>query len=208
MTGQELITKFIEMVDDELSNDLMLQLVNDAKDDIESSQIWEKLKAEDSSHVETTASIALPTRFALPIKLYVGTDYDPYTLIPMEDSRMHRDDSRAFYLDLANDVYYLTGNRTSSNTIYFFHTKYSEDIALGTSWVFPERFHNLIPLKMAQLYYAIDAGDKNRSWDDRWTNYFEQGLNQMQTWNDQLKMRANRGRYRPQSGYPRKGLVI
>ena len=208
MTGQEVITKFTEMVDDELSDDLMLQLLNDAKDEIESLQIWEQLKAVDSSRTETTASIALPTRFALPIKLYVGTETDPYTNVPMEDARFYQNDSRAFYIDLANSVYYLLGTRASSNTIYFYHTKYSADIALATSWAFPSRFHSILPLKMAQLYYAIDAGDKARAWDDRWTKYYNEKLDQMTAWNDLLKARANRRTVGLHRTYPERGLIL
>jgi len=192
MTAQEMITKFQTMVDDSIDSDLALQLVNDAKNEVEGSQIWEQLKALDSSQTETASAITLPTRFALPIKLTTGTTYDPYTLIAFEDQRQWRDVPYAFYIDYANGVYYLTGNPTSTDTIYFFHTKYSSDLGLNDSWTFPTRFHQLIPLKMAQLYYAVDAGEKGRSWDDRWALQYNLILQQAQAWDNMLKVRAKR----------------
>lgn len=192
MTAQEMITKFETMVDDSIDSDLSLQLVNDAKNEIEGSQIWEVLKSLDSSQNTTSSPIALPTRFALPIKLTSGSNYGPYTLIAFEDQREWRDIPFGFYIDYANSVYYLTGNPTVSETIYFFHTKYTNDLGLSDSWSFPSRFHQLIPLKMAQLYYAIDAGEKSRAWDDRWTVQYNLILAQAQSWDNLLKVRARR----------------
>lgn len=194
MTGAEIITKFENMVEDTLDTDFAYQLLNDAKDEIESLQIWEYLKVQDSSATETTAAISLPTSFALPIQLTVGDDYEPYTLVPMEKQREYRTNPRSYYIDFRNDQYYLNGTPSTSRTIYFTHTVTSADITSGSSWGFPNRFHSILPLKMAQLYYAVDAGEKQRAWDDRWTIYYNQKLGQMQTWDAQLKMRGNLGR--------------
>lgn len=197
MTGSECTTKFQNMVDDQLDGDFMYQLLNDAKDDVESDRVWEVLKYLDSSQTATVGDTistthALPTRFSLPIKLIVGQDYDPYTLINFEDQRDLRDTSRAYIIDSANSTYALTGVVGATGTIYFFHTKYSPDITANTSWVFPSRFHSILPLKMAQMYYAADAGEKSRAWDDRWKMYYDQAMSQMAQWDAQLKMRAKR----------------
>lgn len=195
MTGAETITKFINMVDDVIDSDFAYQLLNDAKDLIEGERIWEQLKAVDSSQTATqgetqSTTHALPTRFALPIKLMVGDDYQPYDLINFEDQRNYRDNSRGFFIDQANGTYALTGTVGKTATIYLYHTKYSADITSGTSWAFPSRFHTLLPYKMAQIYYAADAGEKSRSWDDRWALYYDTAFKAMEMWDAQLKMRA------------------
>ena len=202
-----MVTKFQNMVDDVIDSDFAYQLLNDAKNDIEGSHLWEQLKTLDSSRTETQSSIALPSSFAVPVKLVIGSEHSPYTLIPFEDSRLFSDYQRAFYIDFPNSVYYLTCNRSTSNTIYFYYIKYSTDITSGTSWVFPARFHNIIPYKMAQIYYASNAGEKSRAWDDRWKEYFDTGLQQMQAWDDQLKLRANRGKRTLREGDIPKGIV-
>lgn len=207
MTGSEMVTKLQNMVDDVIDTDYAYQLLNDAKDDIESSHLWEQLKALDSAQTETQSSIALPSSFANPIKLYIGTEHSPYTLVPFEDSRLYRDYQRAYYIDFPNSAYYLTGTRNTSNPIYFFYIKYSPEVTSGTSWVFPERFHNIIPYKMAQIYYASNAGEKARAWDDRWKAYYDEALTAMQAWDDQLKLRANRGVQALRRGDLPKGIV-
>lgn len=201
MTGDEVIEKFHNYVDDELDPDLELQLVNDAKDEIEAERVWEMLKALDSTQTVTAGQTqsttrALPTRFALPIALYVGDDYEPYTLINFEDQLHHRSNGRAYFIDMANNTYALTGTVGKTATINFFHTKYSADITNNTSWTFPERFHGLLPIKMAKLYYAIDGGEKSRAWDDRWDAEYATKYNTLMLWDAQLKMRAKKLRIR------------
>jgi hypothetical protein len=69
--------------------------------------------------------------------------------------------------------------RSTGNKVMFFvrteddRRRQMSDMGYGgslplddVSFVWPERFHRLIPLKMAELYYAIDAGEKSRACPD------------------------------------------
>lgn len=194
MTTTQMITKFQNLVDDTIDSQLALQILNDAKNEIEGEHIWEVLKSVDTSKTVSTSEIDLPDRFALPIKLSVGEEYFPYTLIAFEDQREFRDQPYSYYIDFANLKYKLLSVTANGDTIYFFHTKYTDDLTDGQTWSFPTRFHDIIPIKMAMMYYSIDAGEKSRAWDDRWSSYYTKRLGDMKTWDAQLKMRANRGR--------------
>ena len=103
----------------------------------------------------------------------------------------------AFFIDLPNDNFYLAGSNHAAKTIHLFYTDYSADLTTSDTWDFPARFHAIIPYKMAEIYYAADAGEKGRAWDDRWSNQYERILGRMNLWNDSLKTR-NRMSFRQQ----------
>jgi hypothetical protein len=183
------------MVDDILDQDFELQLLNDAKNQIEADYTWEILKKLNSSHTAvqgTTQSTTypLPADMAFPIKVQMLTDRTPYMQINYEDQYMFVDVSRYWFMDYANNVFAFTGTIGMTDTILFFYQRYTDDIELNTSWVFPERFHKILPYKMAEIYYAIDAGEKGRAWDDRWSLYYNYALQQMQLWDAKLKEQA------------------
>ena len=208
MTGAETITKFRNMVDDELDADYEYQLLNDAKDELEAMLAWEQLKYEQSYSVAAgysylTALGTLPTRFALDSKMVEDTSYIPYDKYDFEDRDARANAAFGYFFDLAGGNIYLTGQVHSSKTMYFYFTKYSADITSGTSWAFPSRFHTAIPYKMAELYYASDAGERGRSWDDKWSEQFERILTRMTLWNDQLKMKNRRPVSRPPYASPK-----
>lgn len=202
MNGAAIVTKFENMVDDVLDSDFVYQLLNDAKDEIEAETTWLQLLKETSYTVVagysfTSALGALPTRFVLDVRVVEDNSNVEYEKVGFDDRVQKENNPLGYFLDIANGNFYLSGQNHSAKTIYLYYTDYSADITSATSWVFPSRFHLLIPLKMAELYFAADAGEKARAWDDRWANQFERILAGMHAWNDQLKVR-NRRSYRPQ----------
>jgi len=199
MTGAQIITKFRNMVDDTLDADYEYQLLNDAKDEIEAWEVWEMLKKSQAYSVAggysyTSALGALPTRFALDLSMVEGTSNLPYEKVSFEDHVNKVNLGNGYFIDLNASNIYLSGSNHASKTMTFYYTEYSADITSSTSWIFPSRFHNLLPLKMAQIYYAADAGEKNRAWDDRWMAYFNDLLGKTLTWNDSIKTRNKRSR--------------
>lgn len=211
MTGAEIVTKFENMVDDTLDSDFVYQLLNDAKDEVEAYTTWEQLKKEATYSVSNGSSYAtaigtLPTRFALDVRL-TDSSYIHYEKIAFDDRYWRENYVNGYFIDLANNNLYLSGTNLNSRTIYFYYTEYSADLTSSDTWVFPSRFHSILPLKMAELYYAADAGEKSRSWDDRWSAQFERTLNRMQMWNDQLKVN-NLGMRRRRSYQSPKGVEL
>jgi hypothetical protein len=194
MTGQELIDKFHNYVSDELDSDFELQLVNDAMHEIEEDVRPEGLKKTDTSASTSVGQtyitpIALPTDFLMPAEeIYVGTE--AYTQVPFERAVEYRDVPNRFYIDHANASYHLTGTQGSAQTISFPYFYATPDLTANTSPVWPSRFHSLIPLKMAEIYYAIDQGEKSRAWDDRWSAYYQRRLNKFKDYDAALKLAA------------------
>lgn len=192
MTGQECLTKFETMVDDVLDQDFELQLLNDAKNQIEAEYTWEFLKAVDMTGSvvkgdKQTVTHAFPGNMAFPLKVQMLTDRTPYSQVNFEDQYMYQDVTRYWFANYANNVFSFTGVIGKNDTILFFFQKYTDDLTLTTEWLFPERFHRILPMKMAELYYAVDAGEKMRAWDDRWGKNYDYTLQQMQLWDAKLK---------------------
>lgn len=193
MTGQNIIDKFHNYVSDELDSDFELQLVNDAKNEIESELMMEITKKLDSSGSVSsgqTSSTArtLPTDFYLPLVIYVGTM--PYYPIPMERQQEYVGVSGYYWIDVANSQYHLTGTQGSANTIYFYYQYQTTDLTLLTSPVWPTRFHTLIPLEMARQYWQIDQGEKNRAWTMEFASDHMKWKRLMMDWDARLKLNA------------------
>ena len=191
-----MITNFENRVGDTLDQDYLLQLLNDAKDEVEGLEAWEILKNETSYTVSagysyTSALGALPTGFVWPVRVVESTSFIDYEKFDFDDRYSKANAPFGYFLDMANSNFYLTGQNHTAKTMYLYYIKSSTDITLTTSWSFPSRFHSIIPIKMAELYYLSDAGERGRSWDDKWSVQFERALNGMTAWNEKLKM-ANR----------------
>lgn len=204
MIGSEFIEKFQNMVDDSLDTDFMYQLLNDAKDELEAEREWEQLKYETSYSVTsgysyTSALSTLPTRFLLPLEVTESGSNAPYDKFDFTDHYGKQFASYGYFIDLAGGNFHLTGVNHGSKTVYFSYTAGSADIDSSGTWAFPSRFHQILPLKMAQLYYAADAGERGRSWDDKWQAQYDYILGRMFVWDDKLKL-TNR---RPRNGYAR-----
>ena len=203
-----MITKYREMVDDELDATLELELLNDAKDEIESEQIWLQLLKEQEYSVTSglsfgTALGALPTRFALDVRMTEDESNFDYDKVGFDDRSQKKYNPTGYFLDINAGNIHLTGENHSAKTMFLYYTEYSADLTSTDTWVFPSRFHSLIPLKMAEVYYAADAGEKSRAWDDRWALQYAKKFTQMTLWNDSLKTRNRRDTGNIQSGTPK-----
>tara|TARA_R110002020_G_scaffold401383_2_gene611626 strand:- start:131 stop:766 length:636 start_codon:yes stop_codon:yes gene_type:complete len=202
MTGQEIITKFNNMVQDSIDADFALQLANDAKTLIEEEATWEVLKKEQTFTIvggsDETTAYTLPSDFGEQVCL---TDKNEYLidLIAFQDRYSRKHCYKRYYIDYADQKFYISGTNQTGEDITLVYKKVSDDIELTTSWVFPSRFHSLIPYKMAMEYYAADAGEKQRAWDDRWAGYYQSLLSSAKNWNAKLQMQGRSTRqYRKQ----------
>ncbi|MEW6126728.1 MAG: hypothetical protein AB1757_06795 [Acidobacteriota bacterium] len=191
MTGSQILEKFHNLIGDDLGADFELQLANDAKNSIETElelEITKKLNSSLSTSAGQTytTSRALPSDFLSPLVIRVGTQ--KVYPIPFEAQIDYREISGYYWIDLANDVFYLTGTQGSAQTIYFFYQRETDDLTTATSPIWPTRFHSLIPYEMARKYFAIDAGEKGRSWSPEMQLYYTELKNQMIQWDHKLKL--------------------
>jgi len=188
MTGQEIITMFEGLIDDTLDADLELQLLNNAKDKIEGERDWEFLKKLDSSKSATSSAIDLPTDYVRTLNIFVDTTR--YHQIPMEQKPVFVNSALRWYLDSANNHFYLLGSNPTG-TVNHYYIYQTPDITTGTSPVWPAKFHKLLAFEMAELYFAIDQGERGFSWDDKFAVQKELLRRSMIGWDAQLQRRAN-----------------
>lgn len=155
---------FETLIDDTLDSDLEFQLLNDAKNRVEGERDWSMLKKLDSSQSATTSALTLPTDYSRTLAMYVNNQ--PYMQIPFEQKALLAFSALSWYLDYANNCFYLLGSNING-TVNHYYIRATPDVVAATSPVWPSRFHALIAYHMAELYFAVDQGDRSRSWDDK-----------------------------------------
>ena len=159
MIGSELFQLTTNILDGEvIPEDFYYKLLNIAKTRLEESRAWSYLKKLDSSNMTTISAITLPTDFRLDYKVIVGTNQE-YFPVPFEDQHLYQTIGNHYYLDIANNNYYLTGT-PKSETIYFYYLRTTDDITDATAPVFPARFHPLLAFYVAGYYQlGVDSDD-------------------------------------------------
>lgn len=201
MTDAEILTQFEGLVDDSLDQTLEIQLANNAKNKLERELkllIHQKERATNttSANQTYTTAISLAADFRAWVTLYIGTEL--YLPIPFRHRVNFRDTAMRYYTDHRLQKFYLTGTQSSSQTITETYIYKTDDItaasvalgaaAGGTTVTWPTEFHGLIAYEMAKLFYAIDAGDKARSWDDRWEAHAQLIRKALIEWDHDLKL--------------------
>jgi len=196
MKDSEILTQFENLVQDSLDQDLEVQLANTAKNELESELQLQILKKVDVSQTTVVGGTYLtpynlPTDVFSPLNvIYVGTQ--PRRQIPIEQRILYKDSSDFFYIDWQASKFYLCGTVQTAEVISFPYTYATADIGTttATSVVWPARFHPLIPYKMAFLWFAIDQGEKQRSFSEEWMAAYGLLKNSMVDWDQRLKLAA------------------
>lgn len=186
MTGAEIVAMFEGMVDDSIDSTLAYQLLNNAKNKVEGEREWEMLKKLDTSASAASSPITLPSDWNRTISIFVGTT--EFFQIPFEQQKQFSGSGRHWYLDLKNSRYYFTGS--PSGTVNHFYIYQTDDVTAGTAPVWPARFHPLLALEMAELFFSIDQGERNFTWDDKFLVQKTLLKNAMVDWDVKLGKRA------------------
>jgi hypothetical protein len=217
---------FEKIVDDALDQTLEVQLLNAAKDMLENERDWQYLKKLDTSQVFNSGDTfltthPLPSDFVRPSSygIFIGlnqttqVDMIPYQLIPYEQAIRWQAITHRYYIDMNNLVYGIMGSANPGGTIYFYYQKFTPPLAPATGSQpsgtvntpsMPKRFIPLLVYYMGMQYFAVDQGDKNRAWDDRWQKYFSDLHDAMVLWDEMLVTQARQNAYMPidLSAYP------
>lgn len=114
MTGADLKTFVENLLDGDTIDDVLFyQLANIAKTNLEEERPWQFLKKLDSSATasagqtfQTTRS--LPDDFRSDYRVLLGPDRELQP-IPFESQHLYRNVFGCYFIDLANDVYAITG---------------------------------------------------------------------------------------------------
>lgn len=189
-----------EIVDDGVDETVGLLLLNTAKDNIETEQRLEILKRCDESNVHNSGDTyrtphALPEGFVEDLALYVGDDPAPYSKIFFEQREQYKGVARYWYIDQGSGQFYICGS--ASGTVRLFYKGTTDDIETDTAPTWPAQFHKLIVIRAAELFYPSDAGERIKSWDDKWKQVADRLENALILWDAQLKVSAMQGGRQP-----------
>lgn len=190
---------FEAIIDDSLDATLEGQLLNQVKNTLEAQYLWVILRTSKESNIAQVGDTyltmhALPADFAMPNKkgVFVGDDMTPYAQISFEDRIRFQSITHRYYLDYANNNYALCGVANPGGIIHFYYNKFSPDLNADTdTWIFPSRFHAILPYLMAKKFFAVDQGDKSRAYDDRWDIFSVEMMESMVQWNARLQLEGN-----------------
>jgi len=198
VTNQEILTQFEALVQDSLDQTLEIQLANNAKNKLETELQLQILKKVDTSNTSVVGGTYLtpynlPADYLMPLDtIYSGTT--PRKAIPIEQRVLYKDSSEFYYVDEANKQFFLTGTVTLAETITFPYTSATTDISAGnltqTTIVWPARFRSLIAYEMAFMWFAIDQGEKPRSFSQEWQIAYQDLKNAFIAWDQRLKLSA------------------
>lgn len=194
MTGDEIIAKFEEYVDDgtELSSQEELDLANKIYNKVCNYRPWNFLKAKASGSI-SGSSITLPTDFSYlvnnyeetgPKTIYLGSTLNPYKIVNWSDRRQYSNQSVA-YIDPTDDTIKFTFTPTET-TYEFDYIKIQTAITTATGPAFPSRFHDIIYHGMAVDDYAIQQFDKARSYAPENQAKYDSLLKDMSFWDAQF----------------------
>lgn len=164
MTGQEIKDLFENLIDDTIDSDFAIDLMNLAKEKIETERAWEFLKKKDNTQSVVSGDTYetekdLPADFFSPIALYVENDNVPYSQISFQMQERFKDSGRKWYLDLASNKFYICGSKANTKSIYLFYIYNTDDLTLTTSPVFSAKFHKRIAFEMVSLIESGVDGD-------------------------------------------------
>jgi len=202
MTDPEILTQFEGLIDDTLDQTLEIQLANTAKNRFEREQkllIHQKERATQTTTAGQTytTSYTLAADFRAWVNLYRGT-----TLlhpVPFAKRVSHRSSPDRFWTDHRQSKFYLAGTQGVAETLTETYIYKTDDISASTvssaatTLTWPSEFHALLAYEMAKVYYAIDAGDKSRAWDDRWEAHYAILRKAFIDWDADLKLQEMDG---------------
>jgi hypothetical protein len=197
MTKAEIMAAFEKFIDDTLDDTIEESLAEQARIELETELRLQVSKKLNTSNTTTVGSnyltpYTMPTDILVPAgqRIYVGND--PYVAIPFEDRMAYKDTNGFWYFDQLNGQFYLCGTQNLAQQITFPYitigTPFQSANDSDTILKYPVGFHILIPMRMAQLYYPIDQGDKSRNWSPDWLAFYKQTKNNLIDWDMQWKM--------------------
>ena len=207
MTSAEIIALFELYVDDttELSTSEELALLNRVYQAVCDDRAWEFLKKEASGTMATTTTITVPSDFGhfLENRSYTDNsevpDYNStptgilvngtkwLKVIDWSTRRQYTNQDGYAYYDARQGTITTTYAQPSSATYSFDYKMVPTDLLIGTSPVFPSRFHPMLAYAMAVDDMIIQLFDKARSYAGENNAKYRNQLAQMAVWNANLQ---------------------
>ena len=206
MTSAEIIALFELYVDDttELSTAEELALLNRVYQAVCDDRAWEFLKKEASGTMASATTITTPSDFGHFIENRGYTDNSEVPdynstptgilingtkwlkVIDWSTRRQYASQDGYAYYDVRQGTITTTYAQPSSATYSFDYKMVPTDLLIGTSPVFPSRFHPMLAYAMAVDDMIIQLFDKARSYAEENNVKYRAHLAQMAVWNANL----------------------
>lgn len=206
MTKADIINKFHLYMDDttELSTQEESDLFDKIYNKVMAQRPWEITKTEATgviAIVNGQYEMDLPDDFAFltanhnstgndtyaenPV-IFVGTSYDPYTVVNWSDRRQYRTKTGFAYIDIANMKLVFTGTPTAGAVVEFDYHAVPAALTSAESPVFPARFHDIIYHGMCTDEFVIEQSDKAKSYRAENQKLYDGTMDDMAYWNAKL----------------------
>lgn len=192
MTGEEIITHFQWLTDDEsIDETQLLVLANETYDFVCASEFWHFLYASESSQtiVAADTTYALPADFLFTHKITLRrsassdekVECEP---VPYKDRLNFLGDSRKYYVDQKNSSIVFCADPVQYAGWLLVHDYQYQpaQITTATSPVFNRAFHSILAYDMAKKYYYNDQGEKQRSWNSEMEFERKRLLDGLRSW--------------------------
>lgn len=203
MTGTDLYNFFATLFDGgqaPISIDDFLARANVARSNREMARPWMRLRKLDSSQTASTSDTYttpknLPSDFMFLTKesyivLFDGQQtWETYWEVPQYLHIQYKDLSQRFYIDHANQKFYLLGIVDRAYNIYIPYQADLGDITATTGWLnIPDRFARILAYDVASMYrLGTDYDDINaRNADDN-SRQADLLFKSMERWDDELQ---------------------
>jgi hypothetical protein len=182
----DIITAFELYFGDEtsLSSQEELDLLQKKYDELLSSTEWEFLKKEATGSISNT-EITQPSdfdRLTSDQRIYIGSNFKEYPVIPFTDRRNYRNMNGYFYYDAKNEKFVSTFSINSTYSFDYIYVPPALD-KTGSNPVFPLRFYSALFHAMCIDADIINMSDKARSYASLNQRMYDEIVNNMKSWN-------------------------
>jgi hypothetical protein len=195
LTNNEILTTFREFVGDSLDSAVELALANQAKTEIDTELKLRCMLKLDTSQSTTagqthTTSKTLASDVLIPAGTIIYVGETPYTGVQFEHRERYKNRSNFWWADLFNGSFYLSGTQASAQTIIFPYIATGTAITASDTTVlkYPTGLHIIIPMHMARIWFAIDQGEKGRSWLPEWEAFYLRTKRALISWDQAWKL--------------------
>lgn len=200
MTGEEQITEFETLVDDDTTDQSqVLRWINQSYDRINIARIWNYLRKQDTSNVIVggTVTYSLPADFLFPSKEFVylldsnGEVSHKLKIVSFQDNLEFVNRSGYVYFDLVNSNLVFTARSTDlgsyiGKTLYIPYQYRPDQLTTSTSPVFERAFHILPVYHAAKTFWYADQQEKERSFHREMDAEFARLMKEFRMWDQRM----------------------
>lgn len=164
MTGQDIIDAVEEILNDSQDPNFWLFYINAGKQNLETERDWNFNRALDTSQSTQAGDNylsmkTLPADFLETRKLYLQNDLTPMVLIPYDQRDRFKDIYKRYYIDYINKQFAVCGAGNGTRTLNHFYARFTPDITLLTTPVWPVGHHYLV-FKTVEAFMSGSDGDE------------------------------------------------